>query len=94
MAQAPWVAGMVLGEKGKVREAPTTGSERPAGKSITSQPLVLQQTPAHQCLSAARRRRLGIVPPRKLLPARLRGAWRVVALLPGSSCLKSEVRPI
>ena len=47
MAQALFVAGIVLGEKGKFGDTPTTEKEQPAGNSITSQPLVLQQTPGY-----------------------------------------------
>ena len=63
VAQALFVAGMVLREKGKFGDTPTTEMEQPAGNSITSQPLVLQQTPAysHSIFCATRQRKLGIL---------------------------------
>lgn len=36
VAQALFVAGIVLGEKGKFGDTPTTEKEQPAGNSITS----------------------------------------------------------
>lgn len=82
VAQALFVAGMVLGEKGKFGDTPTTEMEQPAGSSITSQPLVLQQTSAysHSAFCATRQRRLGILRVVKVAPRP--GASRVAVVAP------------